>query len=570
MRILLFSSAYNGMCQRMDRELRRDGHTVRVAVVLSGGQMFEAVNEFQPQLIVCPFLKARVPDELWQRYICLIVHPGIEGDRGPHSIDWAIHDREQGWGVTLLQADAEMDAGEVWGTLEFPLREAGKASIYRREITGGAVRLVREALRNLRDSSFQPRPMDPNGPGVRGRLRPSMSQRDRAIDWAQDDHATILRKIHAADGVPGVLSEVHGQHCYLYGARSASAPTDDFRPGEVIAFREGGACVAALDGVVWIRQMKAAGDDCAIKLPANQVLRVADPPARPLNRLAEVMEGFSELQIRIDDGIAWLEFDFYNGAMGTLQCLRLQKVLERLDADDSVDLVVLLGGEDFWSNGIHLNQIEVAEDPALESWHNINAIDDVIACIMAMNNTLTVAGLRANAGAGGAIMPLACDRVFGREGVVLNPHYGNMGLYGSEYWTYLLPRRVGQQQAHNLMSKCEPMLAREALSLGMIDALGPEAWDSWHQGLQYYCQDLKRSGGLKRLLKAKVRQRARDERERPLTEYREQELRRMKAIFDEPGADYHRLRRAFVLKRPARAKSTAKGKQTRPRMLRSA
>jgi putative two-component system hydrogenase maturation factor HypX/HoxX len=35
-----------------------------------------------------------------------------------------------------------------------------------------------------------------------------------------------------------------------------------------------------------------------------------------------------------------------------------------------------------------------------------------------------------------------------RDGVMLNPHYKNMGnLYGSEYWTYLLPRRVGDQGA---------------------------------------------------------------------------------------------------------------------------
>jgi hypothetical protein len=36
----------------------------------------------------------------------------------------------------------------------------------------------------------------------------------------------------------------------------------------------------------------------------------------------------------------------------------------------------------------------------------------------------------------------------GARGVMLNPHYKNMGnLYGSEYWTYLLPRRVGEEGA---------------------------------------------------------------------------------------------------------------------------
>ena len=40
-------------------------------------------------------------------------------------------------------------------------------------------------------------------------------------------------------------------------------------------------------------------------------------------------------------------------------------------------VLVLLGGSDFWSNGIHLNVIEAADSPADESWRNIQAIDDL-------------------------------------------------------------------------------------------------------------------------------------------------------------------------------------------------
>ena len=52
-----------------------------------------------------------------------------------------------------------------------------------------------------------------------------------------------------------------------------------------------------------------------------------------------------------------------------------------------------------------------------------------------------------NAGAGGVMLALGGDEVLMREGVVLNPHYRTMGLFGSEYWTYVLPRRVGTYQA---------------------------------------------------------------------------------------------------------------------------
>ena len=62
-----------------------------------------------------------------------------------------------------------------------------------------------------------------------------------------------------------------------------------------------------------------------------------------------------------------------------------------------------------------------------------------------------IAGLRGNAGAGGAMLALAADHVYARSGVVLNPHYRSMGdLYGSEYWTYTLPRRVRQRRALEL------------------------------------------------------------------------------------------------------------------------
>ncbi len=92
-----------------------------------------------------------------------------------------------------------------------------------------------------------------------------------------------------------------------------------------------------------------------------------------------------------------------------------------------------MGGGNFWSNGIHLNMIDAASDPAIESWNNINAIGDVVLAMLRTQDRLTISAIGANAGAGGVMMALAADRVFVRDGVVLNPHYKAMGLHGSEY-----------------------------------------------------------------------------------------------------------------------------------------
>ena len=132
-------------------------------------------------------------------------------------------------------------------------------------------------------------------------------------------------------------------------------------------------------------------------------------------------------------------------------------------------MICLLGGQDFWSNGIHLNVIEAAADPAVESWRNINAIDDVVLRDPGPMPQLVVAALRGNAGAGGVMLALAADHVYARQGVVLNPHYRSMGnLYGSEYWTYTLPRRVGEDAAR-LTTARQPMGVDEAVEIGLLD-----------------------------------------------------------------------------------------------------
>jgi len=49
-------------------------------------------------------------------------------------------------------------------------------------------------------------------------LRPVMQQADRAIDWRRDDTQTVLRKIDAADGFPGLADSLFGQPCHIYDA----------------------------------------------------------------------------------------------------------------------------------------------------------------------------------------------------------------------------------------------------------------------------------------------------------------------------------------------------------------
>ena len=551
MKILLFASAYNGMCQRIHRELEAEQYTISIELSANEQQMISAVEKFQPDLIICPFLKHAVPEAIWRHHLCLIVHPGIEGDRGPSSLDWAIQSKTTTWGVTLLQADAEMDAGDVWDSQNFHLRNGPKASIYRREVIATAVHMVKNALhKSLKDSDFKPRPLDYKNPQVKGECLPLMRQDCRKIDWGTETTEAIVRKINAADGFPGVLDSIAGNDVYLYGAKAEHSLFSAV-PGEIVGHRDGAVCRATVDGGVWIRQLKMAqqNERKFFKLSSMQVITQQFPNAEQfsnLNALSSQVQ--NDINVEIRNAVAYVSFDFYNGAMNTEQCNDLLARLREIRQRDDVRVVALLGGEDFWSNGIHLNYIQAAVDPARESWRNINAIDDIVLEIISMTNKVTVASLRNNAGAGGAIMPLACDKVVARNGIVLNPHYLTMGLFGSEYWTYLLPKRVGDTKAKELIESCMPVLASEAYELGMVDKLLPEDWNQYHDLFQSECEALADDANYFHALKRKQSMRLQDEAIKPLESYRQYELQRMKAIFDNPQSEYHQLRYNFVYK----------------------
>ena len=119
--------------------------------------------------------------------------------------------------------------------------------------------------------------------------------------------------------------------------------------------------------------------------------------------------------------VGYLYFGFYNGAMGTRQCERLRDAFSEARRRPT-RVIVLAGGTDYWSNGMHLNLIEAAESPADESRANINAIDDLALEIINTVSHLTVSAVRGNSGAGGVFLARVADVVRARDGVVLNPH----------------------------------------------------------------------------------------------------------------------------------------------------
>ena len=454
MRILLLCHSFNSLTQRLHVALREAGHEVAVEFDVNDTVTHEAVALFRPDVVVAPFLKRAIPEDVWRSVRSLVVHPGVCGDRGPAALDWAILEHEADWGVTLIEARGEMDAGPVWAWREFPMRQATKASLYRREVADAALACVFEALARLAAGETQaPTPANIG----RGRLRPACGEAQRRIDPANCTVEEALAIARAADGAPGALLRLFDGDWRVYDLKPADGLAGP--PGEVFARAESAVAVGLFDGPVWVGQAKRPGAH-EIKLPATLAMAayLGDLP---------FAAGPSPLHLREDDGVATLSFDFYNGAFSTADCEALSAAVDRALARRP-RVLVLTGGADCWSNGLHLGVIEAAASPADESWRNINAMNDLVERIARAEDVWTISALRGNAGAGGVFLSLAADEVWMGENVILNPHYKDMGnLYGSEYWTYLLPKRVGPERARRIAAARLPMGIEEALRLGL-------------------------------------------------------------------------------------------------------
>lgn len=539
MRIMLLCSAFNGLSQRVWAALRGAGHPVRVQLAGGPEEMCAAVADHRPDLIICPYLRERVPARIWRTHRTIIIHPGPPGDRGPSSLDWAILDGEREWGVTALQAVEEMDAGPIWGSRTFPIDPAQpprKSSLYSGPVADAAVELALEVVAKATDPAFVPTPLDYRRPDVRGRLRPAMRRSDREFSWS-DRTATILRRIRAADGSPGVRTTFAGAAVSVFDAEPG--PPLPGRPGEVLRRCHGAVLVRTGDAAVWIGHVRTAGPGM-LKLPATVALhdRLARVPVAPGDR---------EISYRRRGPVGVLRFAFHNGAMSTDQCERLAAALRAAVAADT-RVLVLRSGETF-ANGIHLNVIHAAPRPEVEAWRNIQAIDDVCREIITCTDQLVVASVGGNAGAGGVMLALGADRVLARAGVMLNPHYRTMGLYGSEYWTYVLPRRVGAHTAESLAGRCEPVDVAEAVRIGLVDEAlaGPPA--AFEEAVLEYAARLATRVDYPDLLERKRAVRVADERRRPLVAYRAEELALMHRDIVDDRRGFAAARHAFVTKR---------------------
>ena len=327
--------------------------------------------------------------------------------------------------------------------------------------------------------------------------------------------------------------------------------------------RNGAICRATIDGAVWITHLKRRDTPVRgglFKLPATRAIALAGIDV-------EVPEVGIALDAQVPEDHTYREIAYHEHAgVGDPEVRVLQRRDEhrssaggsarrlRTPAPNSTrEVIVLLGGDDYFSNGIHLNEIEAADNPAQESWRNLQAIDDLVKDVLETDSHLVVLALAGDAAAGGVPLALAGGlrpRTRGHRPEPLLPAHGRPIRVG----VLDLPPATARRRCHNGAAHLSTVPAGR-LTRGGQDAAtrrgprrGPRRVSGGH------CS-LRGTGRARRAAPGTPKGQATpagviDERVKPLEAYRQEEMARCHECFFGPDPPYHHARRSFVYKLP--------------------
>ena len=289
-----------------------------VAVVDDAAAMEAAVARHRPELIVCPMLKTFIPDAIWRRHRCLVVHPGPLGDRGPSSLDWAIELGAREWGVTVLEATGEPDGGDVWATRRFPMRDAAKTQPLqargppRGDRGAGGGRRQGRGRRRPGAAGRRPRP----AADAPGRPRDRLGHRTRPTRWsARSAPPRVIPACSTRSPACRSTCSAPIARTRCAAPRARSSPREPARSAARPSTGPSGSPTSRAASI------QAAGD---ARARARGPLRPRAGGRRAVARAAPAARPSARSPTRRTARVGYLHFDFYNGAMSTEQCRRLR------------------------------------------------------------------------------------------------------------------------------------------------------------------------------------------------------------------------------------------------------
>ncbi len=143
--------------------------------------------------------------------------------------------------------------------------------------------------------------------------------------------------------------------------------------------------------------------------------------------------------------------------------------LQAAAEDPAVKVVVLRGAGRAFCGGGDINFfVDAVKEPNFGLQPLVSKVGKVLMAMRALPKPIVCAVQNAAAG-GGCNLVLACDYVVAADNAKFIEAFVNIGLAPDTGGVFWLPRLVGAQRAFEMMATGRPVLAEEALRLGMVN-----------------------------------------------------------------------------------------------------
>jgi methionyl-tRNA formyltransferase len=163
--------------------------------------------------------------------------------RGAAPVQWTLAHGERTAGVTTMQVEEALDAGDILLQREVPIEPGEHAPALQERLAGTGAELLVRTLGRLEAGSLEPRPQD----HARATLAPMLTAADGNVDLEVLGAREIEGRVRGFDPWPGVWVDRAGRRLRLVEATDAGRVDPEAAPGQVLGLEGEGLMLACAD-----------------------------------------------------------------------------------------------------------------------------------------------------------------------------------------------------------------------------------------------------------------------------------------------------------------------------------
>jgi methionyl-tRNA formyltransferase len=186
---------------------------------------------------------------------CINIHASLLPKwRGASPIQHAILAGDKVSGVTIMQMQRAMDAGDIWRQSECAISSEDSAQSLHDKLAELGGKIILDAIRTVAEVTQKPTPQDPLDVSYCSKLNKS----DGLIEW-NEPAQLILRKIRAFDPWPGTFTMFNGRRLRITKALQGMENLQQKKPGSIIGISKLGISVATGKDTLIITELVPEG-----------------------------------------------------------------------------------------------------------------------------------------------------------------------------------------------------------------------------------------------------------------------------------------------------------------------